>query len=93
MQGEKGEQQRIDVEVFKSQKKADTYLYLPVGAEFGELPELLQEQFLDTEPFLSFELTADRYLAQADPLKVITSIQTQGFYLQFPPPPEIVDGD
>ena len=87
------EQDKIDVEVYKSQKKADTYLYVPVDAELEELPELLQEQFSNTEPFLSFELTADRYLAQADAVKVMTSIQTQGFYLQFPPPPEIVDGD
>ena len=87
------EQEKIDVEVYKSPKKADTYLYVPVDAELGDLPDLLQEQFSDAEPFLSFELTADRYLAQADPHKVMTSIQTQGFYLQFPPPPESVDGN
>ena len=87
------EQDKIDVEVYKSLKKADTYLYVPLGAKLEELPELLQEQFSESEPFLSFELTQDRYLAQADPARVMTSIQTQGFYLQFPPPAEAIDGD
>ena len=86
------EQEKIDVQVYKSPKKADTYLYLRVEVQLEELPEVLQEQFLDSEPFLSFELTKDRYLAQADPIKVMASIQTQGFYLQFPPPVEVSDG-
>lgn len=87
------EKDKMDVEVYKSQKKADTYLYVPLGSDLAELPELLQEQFSEAEPFLNFELTEERYLAQADPVRVMTSIQTQGFYLQFPPPAEPIDGD
>lgn len=88
MGGEDIEIQMIEVEVYKSAKKADTYLYLPVGADRDSLPDLLQEQFGEGEPFLRFELTNEKYLAQADPRNVLASLNGQGFYLQLPPQKE-----
>lgn len=79
----------IQVTVYKSPRKADTYVYLPSDAEFESLPEALQAQFGEGTAFLEFELHAERYLAQAEAPQVIEAIEVQGFYLQLPPREEV----
>ena len=76
---------RIEVEVFKSERRADTYVYVAAGTSFESLPEALQTQFGQAEAFLRFELTQTRYLAQAEPEIVLNAIAQKGFYLQLPP--------
>ena len=75
----------IEVQVWRSARRADTYLFLPVGDAYEELPEALREHFGEAEAFLSFQLHEDRYLAQSDPSQVLAAIRSQGFYLQLPP--------
>ena len=74
----------MDVTVLRSKKKPDTYLYLPSGEEYENLPEGLRNQFGEAEPFLNFELTLERKLAIADPKVVLQALDHQGFYLQMP---------
>ena len=76
----------VNVTVYRSSKLADTYLYLPQGEALEELPSALLERFGDGESFLEFELTEERYLAQADASRVLEALSNQGFYLQLPPP-------
>lgn len=71
--------------VYRSEKKAETYLYLPVGMTFSDLPEALQQTF--GQPFLvmRLDIMADMKLAQANPVQVLSAIDEQGYFLQLPP--------
>ncbi|NKB97555.1 MAG: hypothetical protein GKR90_03505 [Pseudomonadales bacterium] len=75
----------LEVDVFKSPRRDNTYLMLPADASLDSVPEQLQTQFGEAKPFLRFKLDQDRHLAQADPQAVLAAIQSQGFYLQLPP--------
>jgi uncharacterized protein len=82
----------IRVSVYRSERRADTYLYLPAEADFDELPEALRTHFGVGVSFLQLELDRDRYLAQADAAQVMQAINDQGFFLQLPPSKEFHDG-
>mgnify|MGYP003993630105 FL=1 len=73
------------VEVFRSSRKKGTYLYLPRGASFDELPEVLRQTFGSPELALSLNLTSERQLARYDAEEVLSAISEQGFFLQLPP--------
>jgi len=71
--------------VFRSIRKAETYLILPNKDDIQTLPSALLQVFGEPEFSFEFELTAESTMAQADPSEVIQSLETQGFYLQIPP--------
>jgi uncharacterized protein YcgL (UPF0745 family) len=71
--------------VYRSSRKADTYIYLPKKDEFDDIPEALMRVFGEPEFALEFQLTADRTLAQEDPAEVLENINERGFHLQMPP--------
>ena len=71
--------------VYKSQRKADTYLYLAARDDFARLPEALRTQLGPLRFVLEVALTPERKLAQADPAVVRANLAAQGFHLQFPP--------
>lgn len=75
------------VDVFRSPRKPDTYLYLPKGADFQTLPQALQQTFGRPELALSLNLTPERRLAQHRAPEVLEALENQGFFLQLPPPP------
>ena len=75
----------VKVKVLKSRFMPDTYVYLPEEAEPESLPEGLLQQFREAEEFLQFDLDEDRYLAQADPVKVLAALANDGYYVQLPP--------
>jgi len=77
----------LEVTVFKSHKRANTYVYLPSGSDYAGLPEALQKQMGKVSECFVFELTDSRTLAQADPVTVRRALLEQGFYLQLPPNP------
>lgn len=70
--------------VYRSNRKRDTYLYLQDKDDFSCLPEAVLQVFGAPEFTLSFDLHADRKLAQADSQTVIDQLQAEGFYLQLP---------
>lgn len=74
-----------DVVVFRSQRRQETYVYLPAGVDFENLPDALRKHFGQGVEVLSFHLDANRQLAQADAATVLAALQDQGFYLQVPP--------
>ena len=61
----------IAVEVFKTARRPDTYLFVPEGVSPDEWPDGLEQIFLPAEKVLSMTLTADRFLAALD---VLTNI-------------------
>ena len=70
--------------VYKSIKKADSYIYLNEKNNFEKLPEQLLALFGKPEFTLEFDLTVDRKLALADAQQVLQSLGDQGYYLQMP---------
>jgi len=71
--------------VYKSLKKADTYLYLAARDDFSRLPEPLRLQLGKLEFVLDVDLVPGRKLAQEDPDVVRANLASRGFHLQFPP--------
>ena len=71
--------------VYKSLKKADTYVYLAARDDFSRLPEPLRTQLGALQFVLEVDLVPERRLAQEDPAVVNTNLASRGFHLQFPP--------
>lgn len=84
--GEMSAATECPVIVFRSGRKADTYLYMPATAEFEDLPEPLRQQFGTPTYVMDLILTPERKLAQVDVLQVMQAMVEVGFFLQFPPP-------
>ena len=71
--------------VYRSENKAETYLYLLVGKKIEDLPLELQEVFGTAEPIMMLTLTPERKLSRVDVGKVMEALSDQGFYLQLLP--------
>ena len=80
--------QRRLVEIFKSPRKQEMYLYVDKANGLKGIPDGLLEQFGEPESVMVLALNADRALARADAGEVLAAIETQGFYLQMPPSAE-----
>lgn len=74
--------------VYKSLRKADTYIYLAARDGFEALPPPVREQLGGLEFVLEVELDATRRLARADVAQVREALAGRGFFLQVPPPPD-----
>ena len=70
--------------VYKSQRKADTYVYLARRDDFDCLPPPVRAQLGSLLFVLEVALTPERRLAQADPAVVRANLAANGFHLQFP---------
>lgn len=73
------------VAVYKSSKKADTYLYIEKRDDFSPVPKALLETFGKAKFVMLVPLTK-RDLALVDKEKLMSEIRQKGFYLQLPPP-------
>ena len=71
--------------VYKSLKKADTYLYLAKRDDYAGLPQPLRTQLGRLQFVLEVQLTAERKLARENPEVVRANLASRGFHLQFPP--------
>lgn len=71
--------------VYKSQRKADTYVYLAARDDFACLPEPLRAQLGALQFVLEVALTPERRLARQDPAVVRANLAARGFHVQFPP--------
>ncbi|WP_298722731.1 YcgL domain-containing protein [uncultured Oceanisphaera sp.] len=74
--------------VYKSPKKAETYLFVERRDDFSRVPSPLLDTFGSPRLAMIINLATKTHLAQADLAKVRLALQTQGYYLQLPPPPE-----
>jgi len=74
--------------VYKSLKKADTYLYLAARDDFERLPGPLRTQLGTLQFVLEVDLVPGRALARENPGVVRENLATRGFHLQFPPTAE-----
>ena len=71
--------------VYKSLKKADTYVYLSARDDFARLPEPLRLQMGALQFVLDVALTPERRLGLEDAAVVRENLATRGFHVQFPP--------
>lgn len=76
--------QRI-VEIYRSRKHAEMYLYVEKKEGLSRVPEALMERFGQAEASMTLLLTPEKKLARASAEKVLAQIETEGFYLQLPP--------
>lgn len=71
--------------VYKSQRKADTYVYLAERDAFDVLPDPVRAQLGELSFVLDVALTPERKLAREDAALVREKLRTQKFHLQMPP--------
>ncbi|WP_051440357.1 YcgL domain-containing protein [Pseudoxanthomonas suwonensis] len=71
--------------VYKSLRRADTYVFLAARDDFARLPEPVRARLGELFFVLEVALTPDRRLAQSDPAVVRANLAAHGFHLQLPP--------
>lgn len=74
--------QVIQCYIYRSERKADTYLYLLEKDDFSVVPVELMKVFGEAEFCFEFDLNPQRRLAKEDPQEVYNNLQQQGFHLQ-----------
>ncbi len=74
--------------IYKSSKKAETYLYIEKADDFSKVPEALMRLLGKPQLVMTLDLDRRKALAIADVSKVKQELQEHGFYLQLPPPTE-----
>lgn len=75
----------MQAHVYKSRRKADTYVFLAARDDFARLPEPVRASLGALEFVLEVALTPERTLARADPAVVRENLVLRGFHLQIPP--------
>ena len=76
----------VFVNIYGSEAKADTFLYLREDLEVEELDVQLRAVLGRLRHVMHLELTPTRILVQADVVQVMSQVVAKGYYLQFPPP-------
>ena len=74
------------VQIYKSPKKDEMYLYVDRKQDLERVPEALLAQFGPPQSVMILPLEPSRKLARADAAEVLKQIDDKGFYLQMPPP-------
>ncbi|QYJ77483.1 YcgL domain-containing protein [Shewanella acanthi] len=72
--------------VYKSSRKADTYLFVNKRDCFDDVPEALMQVFGVPQLVMVFPIAKRESLGIADIVKVRAALEDQGYYLQIPPP-------
>ncbi len=71
--------------VYKSNRKANTYLYVSRKDDFSQVPAALVDLVGDLELVIEVDLAKRQRLALADIEEVKQNLLQRGFYLQLPP--------
>jgi uncharacterized protein YcgL (UPF0745 family) len=74
--------------VYKSKKKADTFLFIEKRDDFSKVPEPLMAMFGQPLYVMIINLAKRTQLGVADLDTLKQSLSDQGYYLQIPPPEE-----
>lgn len=77
--------------VYKSLRKAETYVFLKSAEKFDVLPGPIAEQLGTLAFVIEIELCSERKLARANVDEVMVNLDAQGYHLQFPPPPQFAE--
>lgn len=71
--------------IYRSAKKADSYLYVEREGDFARVPQALLDMLGPLTLVMSLELQPQRKLAQVDVMQVMQRLEQEGYYLQMPP--------
>ena len=71
--------------VYRSNRKAGTYLFVADAEDLGNLPDDLKARLEPLEWAMAIDLAERETLAATRPATVIDSIESRGFFLQLPP--------
>lgn len=71
--------------IYRSERKADTYLFVPEKDVFDDVPEQLKKLVGELTYVMELELNKDRKLVQADVEEVRRLLEESGYFLQLPP--------
>ena len=71
--------------IYKSSKKIDTYIYLPVPWVEADIPSELKALFSPPQLAMELDLDQRQSLAREEISQVIDGLRTVGYYLQIPP--------
>lgn len=71
--------------VYKSTRRADTYLYIDREDDFTRVPSTLLDLMGPLDFVLEVDLSARRKLARADIGEVRSLLAERGFFVQMPP--------
>ncbi|AFV00756.1 hypothetical protein M5M_18135 [Simiduia agarivorans SA1 = DSM 21679] len=73
-------------DIYRSPKDGDMYLYVLKSDGLSRVPEALTARFGQPKHVMTLLLREGRKLARVDVEKVKAALDSQGFYLQLPPP-------
>jgi len=71
--------------VYKSLKRADTYVYFAARDDFARLPEPLRTQVGSLAFVLDVDIGPERRLGRENAAVVRENLAARGFHVQFPP--------
>lgn len=74
--------------VYKSKKKADSFLFIEKRDDFTKVPEPLMAMFGQPKYVMLINLAKREVLGTADLETVKAALTEKGYYLQIPPPQE-----
>ncbi len=75
-----------EVVVYRSAKKADTYLYLPAESSLSDLPSELNQLFGRAIFAMELVITPQLKMSRLQATDVLIALETHGYLLQLPPP-------
>ncbi len=75
------------VSIYRSAKIAEMYLYVDRAAALERVPAPLLERFGKPELVTTMLLEPSRVLARVSTADVLDKLDSQGYFLQMPPPP------
>ena len=78
--------------IYKSRRKADTYLYVAVRDDFSRIPEALLKLVGELEHVMDLDLRPERKLALEDTAEVLQNLEERGWHLQMPRREELPAG-
>ena len=78
----------LDVDIFKTTRRPDTFLFLPKDLAESEWPEGLSSLFVSPEKVMTLTLTPEQPLAAQPAALVMAEIRSRGYFLQLPPQSE-----
>lgn len=75
-----------EVMVYRSAKKADTYLYLPAESKLTDLPSELNQLFGRAILAMELVITPELKMSRLKATDVLVALVEHGYLLQLPPP-------
>ena len=81
------EREPIEVEIYKTTRRAETFLFVPAGVSPDAWPDGLSETFSPAERVMALTLTERQPLAAQPATEVMAAIKERGYFLQLPPNP------